>query len=230
MWRHCNASAPAVIVCDGGAILCDNLWNIQLRGLVSHDDVIKWKHFPRYWPFVRGIHRSQRPVTRSFDVFFDLRPNKRLSKQSRGWWLETPSRSLWHHCNELINANINRILFHKTYMFQFPRAGDCLLIFVFLWRVAASTSPDDISPVPLTSVSFADVHWYILGSVFISYSTFFAVCGFLHWYYYNRQKDTVSLVHHWTYPNQPGLDCWLKSMLNSMLVNKDFLTWLLIGW
>ena len=25
---------------------------------VLHDDVIKWKHFPRYWPFVRGIHRS----------------------------------------------------------------------------------------------------------------------------------------------------------------------------
>ena len=24
----------------------------------SHDDVIKWKYFPRYWPFVRGIHRS----------------------------------------------------------------------------------------------------------------------------------------------------------------------------
>ena len=23
-----------------------------------HDDVVKWKHFPRYWPFVRGIHRS----------------------------------------------------------------------------------------------------------------------------------------------------------------------------
>ena len=26
--------------------------------LAQHDDVIKWKHFPRYWPFVRGIHRS----------------------------------------------------------------------------------------------------------------------------------------------------------------------------
>ena len=26
--------------------------------LIDHDDVIKWKHFPRYWPFVRGIHRS----------------------------------------------------------------------------------------------------------------------------------------------------------------------------
>ena len=24
----------------------------------THDDVIKWKHFPHYWPFVRGIHRS----------------------------------------------------------------------------------------------------------------------------------------------------------------------------
>ena len=179
-----------------------------------HDDVIKWKHFPRYWPFVRGIHRSpvnspqkgqwhralifslmrvwingcvnnreagdlrryrahydvsvmvslvfsvcpckyiyiklatslmthhwssyiitflwntnalvlatlchqmetlsallalcegnppvisQRPVTRSFVVFFDLRLNKRLSKQSRRQWFGTPSRSLWRPCNE----------------------------------------------------------------------------------------------------------------------------------
>ena len=42
----------------------------------------------------------QRPVTRSFDVFFDLRQNKRLSKQSWGWWFETLSRPLWRHCNE----------------------------------------------------------------------------------------------------------------------------------
>ena len=28
------------------------------EGIVLHDDVIKWKHFPRYWPFVRGMHRS----------------------------------------------------------------------------------------------------------------------------------------------------------------------------
>ena len=28
-----------------------------LKGL-SHDAVIKWKHFPRYWPFVWGVHRS----------------------------------------------------------------------------------------------------------------------------------------------------------------------------
>ena len=46
---------------------------------------------------VPGELPAQRPVTRSFDVFFDLRLNKRLSKQSRGWWFETPSRSLWRH-------------------------------------------------------------------------------------------------------------------------------------
>ena len=43
---------------------------------------------------------SQRPVMRSFDVFFDLHLDKRLSKQSRCWWFETPLRSLWRHCNE----------------------------------------------------------------------------------------------------------------------------------
>ena len=53
----------------------------------------KLEHFPRYWPFVRGIHRS-------FDVFFDLRLNKRLSKQSWGWWYETSSRPLWRHNDE----------------------------------------------------------------------------------------------------------------------------------
>ena len=48
---------------------------------------------------VTGAFPTQRPETRSFGVFFDLRLNKRLSKQSRGWWFETPSRSLWRHCN-----------------------------------------------------------------------------------------------------------------------------------
>ena len=46
-----------------------------------------------------GEFPAQRPVTRRFDVFFDLRPNKRLSKQLWGWWFETPSWSLWHQCN-----------------------------------------------------------------------------------------------------------------------------------
>ena len=48
-----------------------------------------------------GEFPTQRPVTRSFDVLFDLRLNKRLCKQPWGWWIETPSWSLWRQCNEL---------------------------------------------------------------------------------------------------------------------------------
>ena len=47
-----------------------------------------------------GEFPTQRPVTRNFDVFFDLRLNKRLNKQPWGCWFETPSWSLWRHCNE----------------------------------------------------------------------------------------------------------------------------------
>ena len=50
-----------------------------------------------------GEFPAQWPVTQSFDVFFDLRLNKRLSKQSWGWWFETLSWSLWHQCNELVS-------------------------------------------------------------------------------------------------------------------------------
>ena len=61
--------------------------------------------FSAYRPFVRRIHTvtgefpTQRPVTRSFDVFFDLRLSKRLGKQWWGWWFETPSRPSWRHSN-----------------------------------------------------------------------------------------------------------------------------------
>ena len=48
-----------------------------------------------------GEFPAQRPVPRSFDVFFDLRLNKRLSKQSRGWRFETPTWPLWRQRNEL---------------------------------------------------------------------------------------------------------------------------------
>ena len=47
---------------------------------------------------------SQRPVTRKFDVFFDQRLNKCLSKQLRRRWFETPWRSLWPHCNVFIKS------------------------------------------------------------------------------------------------------------------------------
>ena len=49
---------------------------------------------------VTGKFPAQRPVTRSFMFSFDLLLNKQLSKQSWGWWFETPPRSLWRLCNE----------------------------------------------------------------------------------------------------------------------------------
>ena len=55
---------------------------------------------------VTGEFPSQRPVTSNFDVFFDLRLNERLSKQSWGWWFETPLRPLWRHSYVLTTYQI----------------------------------------------------------------------------------------------------------------------------
>ena len=72
----------------------------------SHDDVMKWNYFSRYWPFVRGTHRSpvdsphKAPVTRTFDVSFDIRLNVRLNRHWSRLWFETPWSSLWRHCND----------------------------------------------------------------------------------------------------------------------------------
>ena len=52
---------------------------------------------------VTGEFPVQKPVTRSFSVLFDLRLNKRLSKQSKRRWFETPSRSLLRHCNTFLH-------------------------------------------------------------------------------------------------------------------------------
>ena len=64
---------------------------------------------------VPGEFPTQRPVTRSFDVFFDLRLNKRLSKQSWGWWFETLSRPLWRQCNDFMK---NAKLFFRENAFE----------------------------------------------------------------------------------------------------------------
>ena len=67
-----------------------------------------------------GEFLAQRPVTPSFDVAFDLRMNKRLSKQSWGWWFETQSSPLWCQCNVQWHHNEpNSVLNHQRL--------DCLL-------------------------------------------------------------------------------------------------------
>ena len=82
-------------------VWCFTKWkHLNDRMTLLHDDVIKWKHFPRYWPFVRGVYRS--PVNspnkgqwRGALMFFFIC----VSKLPWGWWFETLSRPLWHHCN-----------------------------------------------------------------------------------------------------------------------------------
>ena len=75
---------------------------------------------------VPGEFTSQRPVARSFDVFFDLRPNTQVSKQSWGWLSETPSSSLWRQCNGLSilhSLSIKRASIEKRICFI--RNGPC---------------------------------------------------------------------------------------------------------
>ena len=63
---------------------------------------------------VPGEFPAQRPVTRSFDVFFDLPLNKRLSKQWWGRWFEMQSRPLWRHCNA---DNLSMLSWHGNGFF-----------------------------------------------------------------------------------------------------------------
>ena len=64
---------------------------------------------------VPGEFPTQRPVTGTFDVFFDLRMNKRLCKQWRGWWFETLLCPLWRHHNETRIHFILQIYTWKLY-------------------------------------------------------------------------------------------------------------------
>ena len=77
-------------------------------------------NFPRYWPFAGGTtgHRWI-PLTKANDAelwcFFDLCLKKRLIKQSRRRWFETPSRLLWRHCNmqSCVQYRLHWILLQK---------------------------------------------------------------------------------------------------------------------
>ena len=95
----CRHHFQAHFLFENRFILAENCFNSFLR------NIMWWRHQMETFSAslalcggtspVIGEFPSQRPVTRSFDVFFDLRLNKRLSKQSWDWWFETPSGSLW---------------------------------------------------------------------------------------------------------------------------------------
>ena len=84
--------------------------------MVLENVYARWRHqmetFPALLAFsaenspVPGEFPAQRPVTRGFNVFFDLRLNKRLSKQSWCRCFQTPSHSLRRHCNDMLSVLI----------------------------------------------------------------------------------------------------------------------------
>ena len=111
LWRHCNGNLKFC----GLHSVWDHSWKtlychiwLSLPNIKVGVIILWWRHQMETVSAllalcagnspVTGEFPSKRPVTRSFDVFFDLRLNKRLSKQSRRRWFETPSRSLWRHC------------------------------------------------------------------------------------------------------------------------------------
>ena len=104
-WRRCSIALYA----GHGCIYCVDK-STQLNMMTSSNGNIFRVTGPLCGEFTGpGEFPTQRPVTRSFDVFFDLRLNKRLSKQPWGWWFETPSWSLWRHCNEYAAKYIGMI-------------------------------------------------------------------------------------------------------------------------
>ena len=81
-----------------------------------------------------GEFPAQRPVTRSFDVFFDLRLNKRLCKQSWGWWFDTSLRPLWRHCNDRFKSYAH---LWECWTYWSPKSSFCFI----LWRNGVEKFP-----------------------------------------------------------------------------------------
>ena len=89
-----NFSLCSRLVCTRGKYFNSSTWCRHQMEIFSALLAICVGNSP-----VPGEFPAQKPVTRSFDVFFDLRLNKRLSRESRGGWFETLSCPLWCDCN-----------------------------------------------------------------------------------------------------------------------------------
>ena len=108
-----NASSLLYISCIYQTILTENAtcFHVLRLGNLQYRSTPWWRHQMETFSALLDLcagnspvtseFPSQRPVTRSFDVSLICALNKRLSKQSRGWWFETTSRSSWRHCNDI---------------------------------------------------------------------------------------------------------------------------------
>ena len=104
---------------------------------------------------VTGEFPSQRPVTRSFDVFFDLQLNKRLSKQSWGWWFEKPSRSLWRNCNGQNDRPLRTTCYTEWKLFLIEK------LVVKVQLMIHSSSGNVLEPIrqQVSLLEYMMIHW-----------------------------------------------------------------------
>ena len=113
-----------------------------------HDDAIKWKHFPCYWPFVRGTHQSpvhshHKGQWRGALMFlFDLRPNKRLSKQSRRRRFETVMRWLCSGQKWAVTPHYWMMWIYVTFITV--ESARWLVMVVPIWRQGIYISYDGV--------------------------------------------------------------------------------------
>ena len=89
----------------------------MICGVICHDDVIKSKLCTRYWSFVwefTGHLWILFTKASDAELFFGLYLNKWLSNQSRSWWFEMQSCSLWHSCNVSSNSSLSFTSIHAV--------------------------------------------------------------------------------------------------------------------
>ena len=122
------ASSPGITV---------SCWYSSICMMTSSDGNIFRVNGPLGRASVDSPHKG--PVMRSVDVLFDLRLNKRLSKQSRRRWIETPSYSSWRQCNG--TAQILAYLYCTTW--ANPSYICCFVIylacFIFIFLLSISS-------------------------------------------------------------------------------------------
>ena len=100
-WHHVIIGAVCIVGVKLSRMLSRSmaLWSLRAMMTSSNGTISTLLTICAGNSQVTGELPAQRPVTRSFDVFFDLCLNKRWSKQWLSWWFETPSRPLWRHRN-----------------------------------------------------------------------------------------------------------------------------------
>ena len=129
-----------------------------------HGDVIKWKHFPRYRPFVQEIRHTKASDAELWCFFFYLRLNKRLSKQWWAWWFDMLWRPLWRHRNgnPIVYMSENRQGAHFTNNFS-------ILIQIW-WKLGFSVNPiySIISLHNVAYITTAQRSWHVRNSIVVA--------------------------------------------------------------